>query len=189
MYVVAAEVVCPSPQSSLRLDLGSYRLPQLHCWILPSTLVDCVVPKNRAGLSTHAAPGSPLTFIQKVAHRSPWRSSSKGRLSHPTTKGKTGWWSRVSSGHRFPSLAITIDPTYNALFAITPTVPRTVLLPFETPNYRRINEPSFVSFRMQLPAKPPRLSLLVHLHQIPQLNIMKSISCNVYETKFCPHIP
>ncbi len=55
-------------QSSLRLDLGSYRLPQLHCWILPSNLVDCVVPKNRAGLSTHAAPGSPLTFIQKVAH-------------------------------------------------------------------------------------------------------------------------
>ena len=62
----------------------------LHCWMLPSNLVDCVVPKNHAGLSTHAAPGSPLTFIQKVAHRSPWRSSSKGRLLPPTTKG-TGW--------------------------------------------------------------------------------------------------
>ena len=27
--------------------------------------VDCVVPKNHAGLSTHAAPSSPLTFLEK----------------------------------------------------------------------------------------------------------------------------
>jgi hypothetical protein len=39
--------------------------PLLHCSILPSNRVDCVVPKNHAGLSTHAAPGSPLTFLEK----------------------------------------------------------------------------------------------------------------------------
>ena len=65
MYVVAAEVVCPSPQSSLRLDLGSFHLPLMHCRILPSSRVNCVVPKNHAGLSTHAAPCSPLTFLEK----------------------------------------------------------------------------------------------------------------------------
>ena len=39
--------------------------PLTHCWILPSNLVDCVVPKNHAELSTLRSPGSPLTFLPK----------------------------------------------------------------------------------------------------------------------------
>ena len=42
-----------------------FAFPLVHCWILPSVESSCVVPKNLAGLSTHAVPGSPLTFLLK----------------------------------------------------------------------------------------------------------------------------
>ena len=62
---LAAEVVCPSPQSSL-FDWTSVLLASLSlsCIVGYSLQVEsnCVVPKNRAGLSTHAAPCSPLTL-------------------------------------------------------------------------------------------------------------------------------
>ena len=54
-----------------RLDLGSSRLLLPALLDTPFTRAECVVPKNLAVLSIfYAKPGSPLTFLEKLPHRS-----------------------------------------------------------------------------------------------------------------------
>ena len=91
-----------------------FAFPLVHCWILPSVESSCVVPKNLAGLSTHAAPGSPLTFLLK----SPTdlvEISIKGEVVAPTTPKGPADGRSYQAGIHSRSLAVTIDPTSHPL--------------------------------------------------------------------------
>ena len=58
-------LVCPSPQSSLRLDLGSYRLDYAHWWMLPRHYLPyacamCRLVPKLSGLVSPMQPQLPL---------------------------------------------------------------------------------------------------------------------------------
>ena len=100
-----------TPIKSTRLDLGSSRLP-LSCIVGYSLQVEsnCVVPKNLAGLSTHAAPCSPLTLPKSPTDLIEIPSRRGGCCTHH--QREMYGWTFVSNGHPSHPLAVTIDPTH-----------------------------------------------------------------------------
>ena len=145
-----------------------------------------MVPKNRAGLSTHAAPCSPLTLKKSPTDLVEIPSQRGGCCTHHQ-KEMYGW-TFVSNGHPSHPFAVTIDPTCHAPPCVLYV--RIVLLScFSQRNcvhvIQRIvvNPRTFNTARLHSP-----VPILIPF-QIIHSYIMKRVACNVHESKFRTHIP
>ena len=91
-------VVCTNLRSSLRLDLGSFRLPSRALLDTPFSRVKLCGAKKPCRAKYPRSPRLPFDFSTKVAHRSRRDQHQRGGCCPHHTKG-TGGWSLVSSGH------------------------------------------------------------------------------------------